>query len=482
VSDEGSHGGAPTRGYGDDDEEEAGERAYAAATRKQQQQQGDDDERQYHGIGEAHGGESVVGMDDEEGADNVHVRVTSDNASSIYDLDRDDDDDDDDDGNNPDSVDALRRLPMDMRYSHVHGFAGAAFGNEHYPLDGGAAEDEAEGEEEVYDVDGDDDDAASFDGDDDAAYDSDGGESLYHDTVQAHVSHEDREDAFDYENFFLHSAMGSFTQERLAGRSRSSTVGSDASIATARATTALERRPLDPKRVSVASFATTASFATADDGSSVDGRYEDDNDDDEFERRDRYDETDYDVPSGRLSKPALLARPVTVAQTSHHRPTISVDAPGLSRPYSAAVIRPGADINGVVAASRHHHHHHRKTALSVGDAGRAVTNGGGILTPRGSPDPLRQLSDSLLSETESSASISAAGETRISTTATGSATGDMRELLARDDQLLVQRLVGSLGKCILALGEAGRASAEGRAQRRRLDRALRVLEGVEAGL
>ena len=43
-------------------------------------------------------------------------------------------------------------------------------------------------------------------------YESD---AFYHDTV---VSHEDREDAFDYEHFFLHSAMGTINQQRLSRR------------------------------------------------------------------------------------------------------------------------------------------------------------------------------------------------------------------------------------------------------------------------
>ena len=51
------------------------------------------------------------------------------------------------------------------------------------------------------------------------------------------------------------------------------------------------------------------------------------------------------------------------------------------------------------------------------------------------------------------------------------------ESLQREDQLLVQRLADSMGRCVLALGESGRASAEGRAYRRRLEAARRVLEG-----
>jgi hypothetical protein len=52
-------------------------------------------------------------------------------------------------------------------------------------------------------------------------------------------------------------------------------------------------------------------------------------------------------------------------------------------------------------------------------------------------------------------------------------------MLQRDDQILVERLVASLGRCVLGLTEAGRASAEGRAYRRKIETARRILEGYE---
>jgi hypothetical protein len=62
------------------------------------------------------------------------------------------------------------------------------------------------------------------------------GQSEYFDSVPVIAErHEDREDAFDYENFFLHSAMGSYTRERRGSAS------SESSVETT--------RPLSPKRV-----------------------------------------------------------------------------------------------------------------------------------------------------------------------------------------------------------------------------------------
>lgn len=76
------------------------------------------------------------------------------------------------------------------------------------------------------------------DRDDDIDYESESGESLYLDTVQHPISHEDREDAFDYEHFILHSALGTISQRRLA---RSGSFSSEDSVETTRG-------PIPPSR------------------------------------------------------------------------------------------------------------------------------------------------------------------------------------------------------------------------------------------
>ncbi|EHL02406.1 hypothetical protein M7I_1481 [Glarea lozoyensis 74030] len=55
-------------------------------------------------------------------------------------------------------------------------------------------------------------------------------------------------------------------------------------------------------------------------------------------------------------------------------------------------------------------------------------------------------------------------------------------MLAKDDQILVERLVASLGKCVLGLQEAEIGTYEARVWRRRLDAARRVLEGQEGAV
>ncbi|KAF1972895.1 hypothetical protein BU23DRAFT_507682 [Bimuria novae-zelandiae CBS 107.79] len=105
----------------------------------------------------------------------------------------------------------------------------------------------------------------------------DAGSSIYEDAVYempVTERHEDRIDAFDYENFFLHSAMGSYSATRPGSSSSSSSTDS---VATTRpVSTLLHTRNVSTgsaKRVSMharnsssASISTVASFATAAEG------------------------------------------------------------------------------------------------------------------------------------------------------------------------------------------------------------------------
>ena len=94
--------------------------------------------------------------------------------------------------------------------------------------------------------------------------DEQGGDSVYEDAVYempVTERHEDRADAFDYENFFLHSAMGTYSS--LSRRSSSSSVDS---VATTRpnVTDDPEKRiSYHLRNSSMDSVSTVASFATA---------------------------------------------------------------------------------------------------------------------------------------------------------------------------------------------------------------------------
>lgn len=73
--------------------------------------------------------------------------------------------------------------------------------------------------------------------------------------------HEEREDAFDYEHFILHSALGNYTQNRMRRKSEVST----SSVETTRPSQ--DRQPVRHSRTnSDASVSTMATFATATEG------------------------------------------------------------------------------------------------------------------------------------------------------------------------------------------------------------------------
>lgn len=118
-------------------------------------------------------------------------------------------------------------------------------------------------------------------------------EDIYEDfppvpTVSETTRHEDREDAFDYENFFLHSALGNYSRDKAYQRRQS--YSSTGSVETTRpgsqATVYLDTSPRGRKghvrNNSADTISTTASFETATEGA----EYGDDNEDsaDEIEK------------------------------------------------------------------------------------------------------------------------------------------------------------------------------------------------------
>jgi hypothetical protein len=280
-----------------------------------------------------------------------------------------------------------------------------------------------------------------------------GGESLYHDSVQHQLSHEDREDAFDYEHFFLHSAMGSMSQRKPGDRRSWESFTSEDSVETTRGpTTNTEVRR---RRGSIASISTTDSFATATEGRTT-----------RIDNNDALDE-DYpempDVPgtpSPRTDKRMTFgfydANKSSDSNSDHSQPQV---------PNFSSARRPQSS-SATFA--------HRPSVSSMGSSGtnrsfplvnRPKPNG--ILTPEGSPDQgLKHISESLMSETASICESINSGAKPI-------------EMLQREDQILVERLVASLGKCVLGLTENVRASTESRQLRRRIEMARRILDGVE---
>lgn len=146
---------------------------------------------------------------------------------------------------------------------------------------------EEEEEEEADDPTLETDSAATEDGD------------FYQDALPVPERHEDRPDAFDYEHFFLHSAMGNYSQTDVGRRDSYASNDSTASADTARPTAAAAARELHDRHddddddggddgddnvtprkraamphhhersVSVESLSTVATFATATEGESA---------------------------------------------------------------------------------------------------------------------------------------------------------------------------------------------------------------------
>lgn len=144
-----------------------------------------------------------------------------------------------------------------------------------YQISNGVQDEDEMDENEFVSVDGDDLEAA--------------GDSVYEDAVYempVAERHEDRVDAFDYEHFFLHSAMGTYSSA-----SRRSSSSSADSVATTRPATAIHAREgsvnaakrvsMHQRNSSVDSVSTIATFATAAEEQS-------DSDEDENEQMDRF--------------------------------------------------------------------------------------------------------------------------------------------------------------------------------------------------
>ncbi|KAL5118261.1 hypothetical protein ACEQ8H_003771 [Pleosporales sp. CAS-2024a] len=143
------------------------------------------------------------------------------------------------------------------------------------------------------------DDEKDFDETDESDYQSvngddadHGAESVYEDAVYemtATERHEDRVDAFDYEHFFLHSAMGTYSLE-----GRRSSIASDSSTATTRPVTAMQvhcddnnvtkmekRLSYHGRNPSSDSVSTVGSFATAAENQSDEDEEEEEEEDNE---------------------------------------------------------------------------------------------------------------------------------------------------------------------------------------------------------
>lgn len=269
-------------------------------------------------------------------------------------------------------------------------------------------------------------------------YDSDAGDSLYHDSFQHPVSHEDREDAFDYEHFFLHSAMGNLRHTR---RGSTSSTESNESIETARG---------PDRRSSIDTTASAESFRTADEGRASRSSISQDETPraSEFGQRGvshraqhsaysgfRFGSDSAERPDNRPRTNSVIHRPVSAAPgASMHRPSVSsFESTGTTRSFPLV----------------------NKTKLN-----------GGVLTPGASPDQSSKQTPEPFPLSDTPLLRSSAFPSAVS-------------MLAKEDRALVEGLIAGLGQCVLKLSENSRASTEGRLNLRRLEAARRILEGLD---
>ncbi|KAK8045173.1 hypothetical protein PG993_005197 [Apiospora rasikravindrae] len=284
---------------------------------------------------------------------------------------------------------------------------------------------------------------------------SESGESSYHDSVQNQMSHEDREDAFDYEHFFLHSAMGSMTQRRMlqkGNRDSYSSEYSEDSVETARGPLVVTKR--GRRRGSDVSVSSTDSFATATEGRLTRA--------DTSAAEEYPEETVPERSRSHSPEPKRLTFGFNTIPGDTTMEQVQQRASVLQRPSTSAAAykhRPGAASISSTGTTRSFPLVHQSRSNGV------LTPGA---SPRESPDQdLKQISENLMSETASICESVQGGDQE--------AIG----MLPKEDQILVQRLVASLGKCVLGITENGRASCESRLYRRRIDLARKILEGVE---
>ncbi|ORY57523.1 uncharacterized protein BCR38DRAFT_461241 [Pseudomassariella vexata] len=297
---------------------------------------------------------------------------------------------------------------------------------------------------------------------------SDSGESSYHDSVQNQLSHEDREDAFDYEHFFLHSAMGTLSQKRMRRRSQDS-FSSEESIETTRGPITSTDVPGFKsngrgRRGSNTSTSTMDSFATATEGRSTRA---DDPDNEAVETPEILSLETVPEQVVETSEWSQSSSPPTDKRATFGFAEDNTDgAADLGQHRTSVIYRPQSSAAVFV---------HRPSVSSLESTGTARSfplvnppKPNGIMTPPGtSPEEsLKQISETIMSETASICE---------------SVHGDKApiNMLATEDQILVERLVASLGRCVLGLTESGRASIESRMYKRRIDSARRILEGLD---
>ncbi|OAA42648.1 hypothetical protein NOR_04779 [Metarhizium rileyi] len=302
-------------------------------------------------------------------------------------------------------------------------------------------------------------------------YASESGDSLYHDTQQelTDISHEDREDAFDYEHFFLHSAMGTLSRQGMSRSDSVSSEGSQDSVETTRGPAMTRaRRPSIDTNASMDSFATAMegresrssiarSVVRTNDGFMTPAaNYAEEDNSSTTTKRSTFGELDHDGGSGSGSGSGSdstgFYRKHTRYNSVIHRPIGASTSPStLHRPSISSFESTGTNRSFPLV---------NKARLSHG-----------TLTPSGSPDnQLKQVAELLMNETTSICDKESTGSGPQSPAI---------QTLSREDQVLVEQVVANLGRCVLGLSEATRLGSGNHSEyRERIEAARKLLESM----
>ena len=286
--------------------------------------------------------------------------------------------------------------------------------------------------------------------------------------------HEDRADAFDYEHFILHSALGSYSR---AGLNRDSMM-SDESVETARAATppvsneevtaqtpsnllAPPRRP-HARNDSLDSVSTMATFATATEGRGSESGEESDSIPDEIL-----------AWGGHAPMPGAINMKVWPSTDSNNLSPSTVHVNGYPTPISEHhQIRPGTADS---CSTRESASTTREFPLTNNNWGKLPTPPTLSPTMGRSSQRLSQGSDALLSSLVAASRSPSIGGPRSPVFAAENEAG---VVLDDDDRDLLERLFASLGNvCVHLSDDSAESKYDRRVWRRRLDAARRILDG-----
>lgn len=390
-------------------------------------------------------------------------------------------------------------------------------------------------------------------------YRSESEASQYHDSLATQISHEDREDAFDYEHFFLHSAIGTISPQNMHRRDSTASYSSEGSVETihgpADPPSAVYEKDFDDRTAkghsrqkSADSVSTFATFATAAEGFTEEDAEEDTEEDTEEDENRINHESHVDVVASqpefkfpaKESSPEL--RPATPEKSSRRRSALVMDTQQVDnatqttperiisrsssirqtgeRPYSRGNIsnpdrvysRPSSVLrNGEIQRNGVHHRPSVSSVSSSAGSTRAfplvnkpktspvtATPASPVQAKEATKETVKELTVELKEDEPADFPSNVPQESPLPPPPPPTSTITVPSLMAAptlteklglegvekspirmllpEDQVLVERLVASLGKCLLGLQECS-PGVDGTMWRGRLDTARRVLEG-----